>query len=108
MKVLFDASVPRPLRPRLAGWEIRTAQEEGWGRLENGDLLRAAESRFDAFITADQNLRYQQNLAGRKLAIVVLPTNHLPAVLRLAPQIAAALSALRPGDFVEIPAEQNP
>jgi len=61
-----------------------------------------AEEGFDALITSDQNLKYQQNLTTRKLGIVVLPTNHLPSVLRLAPQIALALSEIAPGKLVEI------
>ena len=74
----------------------------GWDSLRNGDLIQMAEEGFDALITSDQNLKYQQNLTTRKLGIVVLPTNHLPSVLRLAPQIALALSEIAPGKLVEI------
>jgi hypothetical protein len=74
----------------------------GWDRLRNGDLIQMAEQGFDALITSDQNLKYQQNLTTRKLGIVVLPTNHLPSVLQLAPKIALALSAVSPGELVEI------
>lgn len=102
MKVLFDVSTPRPLRRPLHGVETRTAQEEGWDLLRNGDLLRLAETRFDVFITSDQNLKYQQNLAGRKLAIVVLCTNHLPTIMKLAPKVNEALRHLKPGAYVEI------
>jgi hypothetical protein len=63
-----------PLRQRLSGHEISTAYEMGWSKLSNGELLAAAERSFDAFITTDQNLRHQQNLAGKRLAILVLPT----------------------------------
>ena len=103
MRVLFDASVPRPLRRHLSDTSVRTAQEEGWAQLRNGDLLRAAEGQFDVFITSDQNLKYQQELAGRKLAIVVLPSNHLPTVMALAPAVNSTLRNLQPGDYVEIP-----
>lgn len=102
MKVVFDKCVPRPLRRHLPGHEISTAEEMGWGILENGDLIRAAEQQFEAIITSDQQWKYQQNLSGRKLAILVLPTNYLPAVLGLAPKIRAALAMLRPGDYIEI------
>ena len=104
MRVVFDICVPRPLRKHLPGHEIRTAQELGWDTLQNGDLICAAEPLFDALITSDQNLKYQQNLAGRKLAIVVLPTNYMPDVLRLAPKVAQAMSEIRPGTgaFIEI------
>ena len=74
----------------------------GWDNLQNGDLIRAAEPLFDVLITSDQNLKYQQNLSERKLAIVVLPTNYMPDALRLAPKVAQALAGIRAEDFVEI------
>jgi hypothetical protein len=76
MRVLFDQGTPAPLRHALAPHEVSTAFELGWSNLENGDLLRAAEGRFEVFVTTDQNLRYQQNLADRQLAILVLPTTN--------------------------------
>jgi len=102
MKVLLDACVPRPLRRQLPNHEVKTAQELGWGLLKNGDLLRMAEGQFEVLITTDQNLKYQQNLKGRKLAIIVLSTNFLPEVIRLSSQVADALTRIQPGDFVEI------
>jgi hypothetical protein len=102
MRILFDQGTPAPLRHTLAGHTISTAYEMGWAELENGDLLSAAEAAFDAFITTDQNLRYQQNLAGRRLAILVLPTTSWPMIQLHLPKIAAAIDALRPGDFVEL------
>jgi hypothetical protein len=54
-------------------------------------------------ITSDQNLKYQQNLSGRKLAVVVLPSNHLPTVLAMAPAIASALATIKQGDYIELP-----
>lgn len=83
MRILFDQGTPAPLRPPLAGHTISTAYEMGWAKLENGDLLSAAEAAFEAFITTDQNLRYQQNLTGRRLAILILPPS-LCALLRAA------------------------
>ena len=80
MRVLFDQGTPAPLRRALAPREVSTAFELGWSNLENGDLLRAAEGRFDVFITTDQNLRYQQNLTARQLAILVLPTTNWPEI----------------------------
>jgi hypothetical protein len=102
VKVLFDTCVPRPLRNSLPGHDIKTTQEMGWDRLRNGELLRVAEEAFDALITSDQSLKYQQNLTVRKLGIVVLPTNHLPSVLQLSPKIALALSGLSTGAVVAI------
>jgi hypothetical protein len=75
VKILFDECVPQPFRRYLAEFEVSTAQEMGWGRVKNGDLLRCAEGVFDAFLTSDQQLKYQQNLKGRRLAILVLSTN---------------------------------
>lgn len=91
-----------PLRRALEGHTVSTAYEMGWGELDNGDLLTAAESRFDVLVTTDKNLRYQQNLAGRRLAILVLPTANWPQLQVRQMQIAAAINALRPGDVVEM------
>jgi hypothetical protein len=102
MKILFDQGTPAPLRRLLAGHSISTAYEMGWAKLENGDLLSAAEAAFDAFITTDQNLRYQQDLGARRLAVLVLPTTSWPMIQLHLPKVAAAVNALRSGDFVEL------
>jgi len=102
MNVLLDACVPRPLRRFLPDHTIRVAQEMGWGQLKNGALLKEAESQFDAFITSDQNLKYQQKVTGRKLAILVLPTNDWPTIRVKAEEIAGHVAKLKPGDFVEL------
>ena len=74
----------------------------GWDDLDNGALLKAAETRFDALITTDRNLRYQQNLTGLRLAILVLPTTSWPKIQVHEERVSAAVDALRPGDFVEL------
>ncbi len=102
MKVLLDACVPRPLRKCLPDHTVQTAQEMGWGKLKNGALLQAVESQFDAFLTSDRNLKYQQYIAGRKLAILVLPTNDWPTIRLHTDEIAVKVTALKPGDFVEL------
>jgi hypothetical protein len=80
-RLLLDANMPRGLRAILSHHEVWTAHQMGWDRLENGELLLAAEAAgFDAMITADQNIRYQQNLSERLLALVVLATNHWPTL----------------------------
>ena len=94
--------MPQPLRRLLIDFEIHTAQEMGWGRVKNGELLKRAEGVFDAFLTADQQLKYQQNLTGRRLAILVLSTNRWPKIKAKTQEIAVAISALRPGDYVEL------
>ena len=102
MKVLLDACVPRPLRRFLPDYQVLVAQEMDWGQLKNGALLKEAELQFDAFITSDQNLKYQQRVAGRKLAILVPPTNDWPAIRLKAAEIAGKVALLKPGDFVEL------
>ena len=73
MKILFDQGVPVPLRQFLAAHTVSTAWEPGWSTLKNGDILTTAETNgYEIFVTTDQNLRYQQNLAHRTIAIVVL------------------------------------
>jgi hypothetical protein len=101
VKVLFDQGTPAPLRRLLQKHTVATAYELGWTELDNGRLLAMAESDFDALITTDKNLRYQQNLATRRLAILVLPTTNWPQLRKHEDRIAAAVDALRPGDFVE-------
>ena len=91
-----------PLRRVLSGHHVVTAYELGWAELANGALLDAAEAEFDALITTDQSLRYQQNLVGRKPAILVLPTNSWPRIQAHITQIVSAVDALNPGDFVEL------
>lgn len=102
MKILFDHGTPAPLRRALAGHTVSTAYEMGWTALDNGALLNAAETEFDALITTDQNLCYQQNLTGRRLAILVLPTTSWPKIQAHEAEVVAAVNALRPSDVVEL------
>lgn len=102
MNVLFDGCVPRPLRRFLPGHAVKTAPELGWGALRNGDLLREAEAQFDSFLTADQNLRYQQNLTGRRIAILVLTTNDWTVLRNHTKRIATAVDAMLPGSYREL------
>ena len=102
MRVLFDQGTPDPLRHALTAHVVSTAYEMGWSSLANGDLLDAAEAQFDAFVTTDQNLRHQQNLAGRRLAILVLPLASWPKLQTHLPRIVSAIDGLNPGDYVEL------
>jgi predicted nuclease of predicted toxin-antitoxin system len=102
VKVLFDHCVPRPLRRHLPGHEIVTARAMGWDALDNGKLLAAAEPHFEVMITSDKNIAYQQNRAGRRIAIIVLPTKSRPLLLPLAPKILKALASIQPGGWMEI------
>jgi hypothetical protein len=74
----------------------------GWSQLDNGDLLDAAEAHFDAFVTTDQKLRHQQNLATRRIAILVLPTTNWPLIKAHVAEVVVAIDALQPGDYVEL------
>ena len=103
MKILLDESVPRLLKLRLPHMDISTVQELGWAGVRSGELLRRAEEQFDIFVTADQNLRYQQNLSGRTIAILVLPSNQVPLVAQLVPAIEALLTTIQPGAVVDVP-----
>jgi hypothetical protein len=105
MKILLDECVPWPMHRLLAGHECMTAQQRGWGGIKNGDLLRLAESEFELFITADQNIRYQQNLAGRSIPILELSTNKLRRLAVAATLIQSAIATMKPGEFrhLEIP-----
>jgi predicted nuclease of predicted toxin-antitoxin system len=105
-RVLLDHCVPRTVRQALANCEVKTTHEMGWNELKNGELLRVAEAeRFDVLVTADKNLRHQQNLAKTRMAIGSLPTNTLQLLLPLFPVIAAAVNRAAPTSFEEIPAK---
>ncbi len=102
-RILFDVNVPRPLARFLAGHNVELADQLGWRDLTNGELLSAAEQAgFDLLLTADINLRYQQNLSGRRIAIVALSTNAWPIVRDHAAQIVEAADAARPGSYAEV------
>ena len=102
-RILLDQNVPRRLRDHLSGYDVETAARRGWSTLANGELIRAAElDGFDCIITADQNLRYPQNLASRRITIIVLGTNHWDVIRTDVPRIIFALANSSPGSFVEI------
>lgn len=102
MKILFDQGTPAPLRRFLSEHDVFTAYELGWQTLRNGDLLaRAQIEGFEAIITTDQNLRYQQNLIGRP-AVIVLMTTSWPRIRTGADRIAEAVAALTLDAYVEI------
>ena len=106
MKILLDECTPHVLKKLLTGFEIKTVQDQGWSGVTNGALLRLAEGQFDVFITSDQNLKYQQNLARRQLAIIQLPTNQIPLVVKLAPEVQVTLERIQTGEFVAIRADK--
>ncbi len=100
MKVLLDVCTPVHVRNASPGHEVHTATRMGWGELENGDLLRVAEDfGFYLLIICDKNLRHQQNLAARKIAILELWTNHRPTLEKHWPYIRQNVEAMRPGEY---------
>jgi hypothetical protein len=103
MRILFDHGTPAPLIPFLEGHTVTKAKDRGWDTLTNGDLLAEAErAGFDVLLTADQNMRYQQNLTGRRIALVVLSTPQWPRVRLHLDIIAAAVNAATPGSYAEV------
>lgn len=106
MRVLFGNGTPRGIAPALAGHEVAESRQLGWDKLRNGELLQAAEQAgFDVLLTPDQNMEYQQNLEGRKMAIVVLGKGRWTLIEPHLEQIAAAVNAATPGSCktVDIP-----
>ena len=106
MRILFDQGTPVPLRKYLTGHTVDTAFERGWARLKNGELLQAAAvADFALLITTDQNLQYQQNLATRRIAVLVLTTTSWPRIRAAVDRIVDVVNSLAPSGFavVEIP-----
>jgi hypothetical protein len=103
MRILFDHSTPAPLRHALTTHVIVEAVERGWEMLENGALLDAAEAEgFEIFVTADKNIRYQQNLAGRRIAVVILGNAQWPVLRRHVDKVVTALEEAMPGSYTEV------
>lgn len=104
-RVLLDENLPQPLRFQLTGHTVITSSYQGWAGQLNGDLVALAEeAAFDVMVTADQNLSYQQNMKGRKLALVVLSTPNKTRVLANVTRILAAVDEVETGgySFVDI------
>ena len=105
MRILLDECVSRPLRRELPDHEARSVVEMGWAGKRNSELLRLLTAEhFAVFLTTDQNLRYQQNLRGLQVAVVVLiaPTNRLDDLIPLIPTVRTVLGTIQPGAFVEV------
>lgn len=104
MRLLLDESVPRRFRLSLPNHEVRTVVEMGWSGVKNGKLLALAANEFDAFLTVDKNLPYQQNLITLPIAVIVLDavSNELPALLLLVPALEQALLSLKPRTYSHV------
>jgi predicted nuclease of predicted toxin-antitoxin system len=104
MNLLLDECLPRKLKRAFDDHRVVTVPEMGWASIKNGALLRLAESAFDVFVTADQNLQYQQNLQSTVIGIIVLiaPNTRLATLQPLMPHVLQALQTIQPGDIVHI------
>src|SRR5215216_1055405 len=102
MKILIDENLPRFTLRLVHGYEAYTVQYMGWSGIKNGDLLSRAEGEFDLLLTADKNLRYQQNFAGRRLALIIFPSNRLSVVKQLESPLKQALAIIKPGTLIEL------
>jgi hypothetical protein len=103
MLILFDNGVPAPLRRSLTSHTVLESIERGWESLTNGELLEVAEAAgFEILLTTDKNIRYQQNLTGRKIALVVLGNQQWPILRRYIERVVAAVDAAKPGSYTEV------
>jgi len=107
VRLLLDESLPRRLAQHLTEAEVDTVFDRGWSGLKNGELLRAAEAEYDFFVTADQNLQYQQNLTGFGIGVVVLAahTNRLEDLIPLIGKLLEACSSTEEGTVVVVRSE---
>ena len=103
MLILFDHGTPAPLAAFLKDHTVKKTKDLGWDTLTNGELLRAAEEAgFEIFLTTDKNIRYQQNLAERAIAIVVLGNSRWPVVKRFVDRVVGALSGTKRASYIEV------
>ncbi len=103
MQILFDQGTPAPLRRFLSAHTLSTAYELGWSTVTNGDLIQLAEQQgYQLLITTDTNLRYQQNLQSRTIAILVLTTTSWPRIKAAAALVVDVVANIRPGDYREL------
>lgn len=103
MKVLFDQGTPVPLRRHLRLHDVTTVYELAWATLQNGELINQAEAAgFDVLVTTDQNLKYQQNLSERRLAVVVLLSTSWPRIQARVSAVVSAVDGATPGSYAEV------
>ena len=103
MKILFDNGTPKPIARSLTGHEVTFARRIGWHELGNGELIKKAEEAgYEVLLSTDKNIQYQQNLTGRKIAIIILGNQQWPLVKLHLDKIAAAVDAATPGSFAEV------
>jgi hypothetical protein len=102
LKILLDEGVPDIIKKRLSRFLIFSVNEMGWRGVKNGALLDLMAGDFRIIITTDKNLPFQQNFKKRQISAIILPTNEIPAVIELIPEIEQAVATLSPGEFKEL------
>jgi hypothetical protein len=104
MRIVLDECLPRQLKLELAGHHVRTAQEQGWAGLRNGDLLQAASGCFDVFLTVDRNIGFQQNVTEFGVAVIVMVAegNRLQDLRPLMKEVRDALPRAKPGQLIRV------
>ena len=104
MRLLLDECVPRRLKRELLGHDTKTVQDMGWAGIKNGALLQLAEGQFDALLTVDQGIEYQQNVSGLSICVVVMvaPSNDVDDLRPLLPDVEQALIRVRPGETIRV------
>lgn len=101
-KVILDENLPLPLRHHLTEFDVVTVQYQDWKGIQNGELIALIDGKFDVFLTSDQNLRYQQNLKDRKIAIVELPFIRRKVIPEFVGRIRAAILSAKEGDYIQL------
>lgn len=104
MRVLIDECLPKKLKREMLDHDVMTVQERGWSSKKNGELLSLLEGEFDVFLTADQNLTYQQNLSNTRVAVIVLVArnNRIESLRPLMPKVQEVLKSIQPGEVVQV------
>ncbi|BDA74470.1 hypothetical protein Cyan7822_1092 [Rivularia sp. IAM M-261] len=102
MKIILDENLPKALKRYLSAYDVTTVQEQGWAGVKNGELMARIEGSYDIFITSDKNIKYQQNLTGRTIAILELPTNRLKVLETLIDKILVEVQSISPGVYAQI------
>ena len=102
MKIILDENLPKALKRYLSAYEVTTVQEQGWAGVKNGELIARIDEVYDVFITSDKNLKYQQNLTGRRIAIIELPTNRLKLLETITDKILVEVESVLLGMYVQV------
>ena len=104
MRLLLDECVPKRLKRELRGHEATTVQDMGWAGIKNGELLKLADTQFDALLTVDQGIEYQQNLSGLNISVVIMMalSNDADDLRPLLPAVEEVLNVLRPGKIMRV------